>query len=151
MIEVNVGEKGLKITPKEIFDLLQRLSSILNEDKKSICLALSLINQNIQDWENEIISFVINQMTIQMTQRQGPPKKQEHIHANFKTTHKPKREKAATQSIYILKNIEKQYDSGKLKKLVQKLNIDSVQQIQYLINGEQKSGDLDWIRNNAST
>ena len=103
-MEVTVGPLGVKFKPQEIYDILHQLSSYFNRDKNSICLALALIKRNIMDWENEINSVVLDQMSNHLSKKGKLPKKD--IHAIFSITEYPLRRDVGAESLLQLKNIE---------------------------------------------
>jgi hypothetical protein len=150
MVEIQVGGVGIKISAEEIDDTLHRLSSYLNRDRNSICLALSLINQNIVDWDSEINSFIVGQMAKNLSKQAGEKMTEEDIHLIFRTTLESPRRNAAAQPVIILQNIENQY--ADITKLAKKLDVQRITEIRYLIEGEgSEVPGREWIKDNAST
>lgn len=164
-INMNIGPEGVTISPDEIVDMLQRISSRINKNKNYICLSLYLINKNIGQWNSEVNLFIFDQMAKNLTHK-GEKIPEEDISKIFGATLDSPRKNAATQSMFLLSSIEKKFNFDNLeggnKKLDvirffgggnKKLDVEKIKEIQCLIAGESQERDncdCNWIKSNSS-
>ena len=103
--------------------LLQELRNLRDKDKKSVCSIINLADKNIQDWYHTLArKYAEEKATII---RQEIPDKDQlikllHFMMGRKNSH------ANTYASYCLADIIKDYESGRLRRLVDNLDINGI-------------------------
>jgi hypothetical protein len=113
------------VTAQTIIDLLEKLSGRLNRDKNAICGGLSLTNQTIFNWYNslnerfsvEIANSFVNE---------GSKRTSEEINFLLSYIYKAEYAPTARRCIEFLRDIERRYNSGELRRLVNQMDTNKL-------------------------
>lgn len=134
---------SVSISPsvEEIYTVIdkiaKRISDYRNKDENTICLGLRLIYKNIEDWYNEIddvFSPDIAESTAEITdEAERKARIKELVHY----VKRRRRQPAAKRSIDFLKRIEKRYNNGEFRSLINKLDIKKITEIKDRIEREE--------------
>lgn len=129
---------GVNITPKDIIEGLHLLSYRINKDKNIICLALIVTNRNISEWYKEITFFIFDEMAKQLLSGKMTREDARDI---LSLMHGSDRVDAAVSCADFLEDIERRYNSGELRNLVDRLDVKQIAKIRSLIGDSH-----DWDR-----
>lgn len=130
---------GISVRPDEIVTILRLLKNYLNRDKNAICLGLIIVNENIIQWYREIASIIDHEIAKNLLQ---PGEKMTVEDARRLLTYidQNRRQDVITGSLSFLIDIINKYNNNELRSLVDKLDINRIRKIQYVISGR-KEGD----------
>jgi hypothetical protein len=122
--------------------LLQELRNLRDKDKKSVCSILYLADKNIQDWYHTLVrKYAEEKATIigQEIPNKDQLSKLLHFMMGRKNSH------ANTYASYCLVDIINDYESGRLRRLVDNLDINRIREISRLIDEfHSKVFSTDW-------
>jgi hypothetical protein len=134
---------SVSISPsvEEIYNVIdklaKRISNYRNEPKDTICLGLSLIYKNIEDWYNEINDIFSPDIAKSTADIKDDAEREARVKQLVHYVKRKKRQPAAKRSIEFLVRIQKRYEPGKLRNLINQLDMEKIAIIKDRIKREE--------------